>query len=239
MTVFFDTKRQRWRYDFELGGARYARECVDNDGNPVKSKRAAESCEGAARVEAKAAAKLQRAFELPFGQVLNDLSEKWKLEAGWVDKRRQARELLAFFGAATAMRDIDGAKIQDYVTFALKQPLLVWMGGCNRSRDDDNAEKFWKPHPSGKTRSPSTVNHYLPLLRAIFERAYMTRDPITRERAIEDIPEIRDLPKLKRKARPVPDDVLGEVIESLPPHVARRPSSRSSSACAAARHSLG
>jgi integrase len=72
------------------------------------------------------------------------------------------------------------------------------------------------PHP----RTFSTVNRHLPLLRAVFERAYNTRDPITRERAIEAVPVIKDLPEPKRKARPVPDDVLSDVLGTVPAHVA-------------------
>jgi integrase len=125
------------------------------------------------------------------------------------------RELLQFFGPATAMRDIDGAKIQDYIAFALRQPLRVWVGGPNKSKE----ENHWAKHPSGRTRSPATVNRYLPLLRAAFKRAYMSRDPVTRERAIDDVPTVPKLAELKRKARPVPDDVLVDLMSALPVHI--------------------
>jgi hypothetical protein len=49
VTVFLDKKRGRWRYDFELGGARYARECLDPTGSPVTSKRAAITVEAEAK----------------------------------------------------------------------------------------------------------------------------------------------------------------------------------------------
>jgi len=105
--------------------------------------------------------------------------------------------------------------IQDYVAFTLKQPLRVWKGGPAKSEDED----CWAPHPSGKTRAPATVNRYLPLLRAAFRRAYLTRDKLTRQRAIEEIPVIAELPEMKRKARPVPDVVLVDMMAILPTHV--------------------
>lgn len=216
MTAFFDKARGRWRYDFELAGTRYARECVDSAGQPVTSKRAAQDCENEARRVARTASRLPRSADLTFAQVVNDLSDIWKNEPGWPDRQRKARELVQFFGAATAMRDIDGAQVQDYLAFAIRQPLKVWTGGPKR---EPEREDLWKPHPSGRTRSPATVNRSLPLLRAIFKRAYNTRDPITRERAIDEILAIEDLAELKRKARPVPDAVLTEVMDSQSPHV--------------------
>lgn len=215
MTVFFDEERQRWRYDFQLEKARYARECLDASGNPVASKRAAQECENEARRLARISPKLIRASDLTFAQVMNDLSEIWQKEPGWDDRRRKVSELVAFFGAETAMRDIDGARIQDYIAFALRQPLRVWKGGPAHR---DGKER-WAPHPSGKTRAPATVNRYLPLLRAAFKRAYNTRDPLTRERAVDELPAIAELQEMKHKARPVPDDVLSDVIETLPAHV--------------------
>lgn len=216
MTVFYDKERCRWRYDFQIGSQRYARECLNSRGDPVASKRAAQDCENEARRIAKLLPKLPRAPELTFGQIVNDLSNGWKDRRGWHDRKHMVREIVQFFGAATLIRDIDGARIQDYVAFAQRQPLMVWIGGPLAS---STKIKQWKPHPSGKTRSAARVNRYLPILRAIFERAYNTRDSHTRERAIEAIPVIKDLAETKRKARPVPDGVLSTVLERLPAHV--------------------
>lgn len=217
MTVFLDKKRGRWRYDFELGGARYARECLDAAGIPVTSRRAALTVEAEAKRIIRLAPTAPRSADLTIAQVLNDLTEIWQQQPGWYDRKRMVRELLQFFGPATAVRDVDGAKVQDYIAFALRQPLRVWIGGP--SKKNGGIAKLWAAHPTGRTRSPATVNRYLPLLRAIFERAYQTRDPLTRERAIDDIPPIPKLTESKRKARPVPDDVLLDLMSTLPTHV--------------------
>ena len=217
MTVFFDKMRGRWRYDFELGGARYARECLDTAGVPVSSRRAAVTVEAEAKRQARLIPNVPRSADLTLAQVFNDLTEIWQKQPGWADRKRMVRELLQFFGPATAIRDIDGAKIQDYIAYALRQPLRVWVGGP--SKKSDETQKSWAAHPTGKTRSSATVNRYLPLLRAIFHRAYQIRDPITRQRAIDDIPPIPKLTELKRKARPVPDDVLVDLMNTLPVHV--------------------
>jgi integrase len=215
VTVFLDKQRGRWRYDFELGGMRYARECLDPTGSPVTSKRAAITVEAEAKRIARLRPTTPRSTDLTLAQVFNDLSEIWEKQPGWPNRKPMVRELLQFFGHATAMRDIDGAKIQDYIAFALRQPLRVWVGGPEISKDGDR----WTVHPSGRTRSPATVNRYLPLLRAAFKRAYLSRDPVTRERGIDDLPAITKLAELKRKARPVPDDVLVDLINTLPVHV--------------------
>jgi integrase len=215
MTVFFDKARGRWRYDFQVGGLRYAKECVDEAGVPAASRRAALAIESEARRGARIAPKLPRASDLTFAQVMDALTETWMREKSWPDRKPMVRELVAFFGAATPIRSIDGAKVQDYIAFALQQPLMVWKGGPRKAAD---AAKF-KPHPAGRTRSAARVNRYLPLLRAAFDRAYNTRDPLTRERAIDEVLPVPELAEMKRKARPVPDDVLTSLLERLPPHL--------------------
>jgi integrase len=215
MTVFFDKARKRWRFDFQLRGIRHARECLAPNGDPVTCKRAALESEAEARRLAASSLELSPFAELTLAQIMNDLTEIWQHQTGWADRKRMVREILAFFGHATPIRAIDGARIQDYIAFAQTQPLRVWKGGPSKHGRND----CWSPHPAGTTRGAATVNRYLPVLRAAFKRAYLTRHPVTRERAIEDIPVIEDLPELKRKARPAPDDVLVDLMDVLPVHV--------------------
>lgn len=215
MTVFFDKRRGRWRYDFELAKTRHARECIGQDGQPVTSRRAALDAEAEAKRRARMAPKLPRAGELTFGEVMNALSDGWINRPGWADKHPMVRELLDFFGRPTPMREIDGARMGDYITFALAQPVRIWKGGPTKT--PGVLVRKWAE--SGRTRSPARVNRYLPLLRAAFERAYNTRDPLTRERAIDEIPTIKDLQETRKKARPVPDNVLARLQDILPAHV--------------------
>ena len=220
MTVFFDKVRGRWRYDFQLAGVRHARECLDAAGEPVTGRRAAVAVEAEAKRVAGMAPKLPRANDMTVAEVINKLAETWLGTPEWANKQRQAREILAYFKPETAMRDVDGAMIQDFVSAAVNQPVMIWTGGSKKKRTAPDAAKYWKPDPKGRKRSYSTVNRTLPLLRSMFVRAYNTRDPITRGRAIDEIPIIKDLPEPKRRARPVPDDVLSDVLGTLPAHVA-------------------
>jgi integrase len=218
MTVFFNESRKRWQYEFQLGGVRHSRFCFNPDGTPCTSRRAAGDAEAEAKRQAKMAPKLPRATDLTLAQVINDLSEGWMLTPEWPNKRRVAKEILAFFGPEKAIRDMSAAECQDFIVDQLKKPIMIWHGGASRKPTDPDADKFWKQHATRK-RTNATVNRALPPLRAIFQRAYDTRDPITRERAIDEIPVIKDLPEGKRKARPVPDHVITETQETLPAHV--------------------
>lgn len=216
MTVWFDEARGRWRYNFMIAGVRYARECVDAAGVPVTSRRAAIEAEAEAKRIAKIAPKLPRANDLTVAQVYDRLTDDWVKEADWPNKKRYVREILDFFKPETAVRDIDEAKLADFRTHLASQPLMIWTGGALRQRTAPDAERFWKPHPSGKLRGAATVNRYMPAVRAMFDRAWKTRDPITRARAIEEVPKIEDLPELKRKPRPVPEAVIAELEQLLP-----------------------
>jgi len=216
MTVHFNKARSCWVYDFRLGGRRYQGYCVDAGGAPVTSKSAARQAEGVAKHLAGMAPKIADAKDLTVAEVIADMQPRWKREANWADKQRQARELVTYFGAATAMRTIDETQIRAYTDFALAQPLRVWTGGPSRKRDDPNQAKCWKD--TGGTRAPATVNRYLSLLRQIIKRAGEVRDPLTGRPALDRVPMVRELAKIKRRARPTPEPVLERLLALLPPH---------------------
>jgi len=216
MTVYLNRQRGRWSFDFEKNGERYSGYCVDAQGHPVTSRRAALAAEAVEKQKAETKPKIPRAADLTIAQVVDDLTPGWEAEPNWANNSIYIREVMAYFGPARAVASISDANIDDYITFALKQPVMIWIGGSKRKRTDAGAAKFWKP--SGRTRKPSTVNRYLPMLRAIFARAYKVRDPITNERAIAELPKIADLDEPKRKARPIPDGVLEFVMKNLPQH---------------------
>jgi integrase len=78
--------------------------------------------------------------------------------------------------------------------------------------------RFWTV--SLKSRAPATANLYLDMLRACLKRAGDIRDPVTRQPALAHVPAVPGLAVPKRRARPVPDVVLAEIIETVPKHTA-------------------
>ena len=218
MTVTFNQKRQRWMFDFERGGKRYAGTCRGDNGLPCTSKRAALEAEAREKLRAAAEPKAARASDLTIAKVIVDLRPAWTARKDWPSIQVYAREIVAYFKPDRTIASISEADIENYITWALKQPVMVWTGGRARRRDDPDAAQFWRP--SGRTRSPGTINRYLPTLRAIFDRAFKTRDSVTRERAIDEKPKIKMLKVGKRKARPVPESVLDHITRHLPQHVA-------------------
>lgn len=217
MTVYFDPKRNVWRYNFYRGKKRYSGYCIDATGAHAKTKSAAKEAEGVAKRLADIEPKLPRAEGLSISRVVAAIIPRLQLQAQWSNKQRYLRDVVAYFGPETAVASISKAMIDDYITHSLQQPLRVWRGGPNRDPADPANDRFWTD--SGKTRTQATVNRYLPVLREIFDRAYNTFDPITRQRAITEIPKFSDLQEPKRKARPIPDNVLSKVISTLPTHV--------------------
>ncbi len=57
------------------------------------------------------------------------------------------------------------------------------------------------------------------MLRQVFTAASAIRDPITHIPAVACVPSVPILKTSKRKARPVPDDVLTRALEIVPPHI--------------------
>lgn len=220
MTVFQHHRTKNWNYNFTLDGNRYSRECRDANGLPVTNRRAALACEAEARRIASIAPKLARADELTLVQVIDGLSVSWAGTKDADNKDRYARTLMEFFKPRTPVREMTSPeRIQAYIKHVQTMPVLVWTGGTGMRRDTKEAEKFWKK-VKGKRRGAATVNRYLPMLRGVFKSAFKTRDPVSQERAIPEVPEVIDLPEPKRKARPVPPEVLTDILNEVQPHIA-------------------
>ncbi len=217
MTVYFDKQRKRWRYDFELKGARHSGYCLDGNGEPVASRSAARQAEGVARRKAAIAPRLPDAGQLALAQVMADLVPLWKRQPHWTSRKRYMRELLAFFGAETPVAAIHDGRIQDYIIWASSQPRRIWKGGPARDSADPKNAHCWKS--LDRPRAPATINLYLGTLRQALERAAKIRDPITGKPAIERAPHVPELAVPRRKARPIPDEVLSEILAVVPEHV--------------------
>jgi integrase len=215
VTVHFNKARACWVYDFRLGGRRYQGYCVGAGGASVTSKSAARQAEGVAKRRAAMAPKIADPREVVLAQVVAEMQTRWIKEASWTDKQRHARELVTYFGPATAMRDINQDRIRAYTDFALAQPVQIWIGGPGKDREDDALRALWKR--TGKTRGPATVNRYLSLLRQIIRRAGEMRDADGRP-VLDFIPPVKELAEMKRRARPAPEPVLELALDKLPPH---------------------
>lgn len=218
MTIFFDKARGQWSYDFQRAGIRYRGRCFTETGKKVTSRRQALMIEAEARTRAKVAGKYPRAGDLTLIQVLSALSEGWQNQRNWDSKKLQVREILEYFGPETPMRNIDGAKVQDYITQSVNQTRRVWHGGPQKC-SADTPQTLWSPATGGKKRKAATVNRSLCILRAAFKRAFETCDPITGRRAIDFVPTVTDLPEDRHKANPVPDAAIRRLGEILPPHI--------------------
>lgn len=216
MTVTFNKARNRWLYDFWRHGERHQGYCLDATGNPVTSKSAAKQAEGVEKRRVEIAPKLPQGNAVTLADVVADLLPSWQRQADWDNKQRAAREILDYFGATDPIVNVTTDRILRYRDFSLAQPIRVWRGAQKMPRDTPDAEKFWKD--TGKTRSASTTNRRLAILRLILGHAAVMRDPLTRELILKEVPNFDDLPEPKRDARPTPDAVMERCREILPPH---------------------
>lgn len=224
MTTYFDKQRRKWRYDAWRDGARYTGYCENvptPDGAPriVNSKRAADQAEAAALELAKLTPKIAPAGAVTIGQVAAALIPTWKREARWLNTKRNLEEILAFFKANTPIAEIGADRVLEYVDYCLSRPKKVWAGGPKRDPKDPANERFWRTGQG--TRGPATTNLYLEVLRDIFARARLIRDPITRMPAIAEAPPVPFLAIPKRIARPVPDAGIAIAFDAaVTPHFA-------------------
>lgn len=217
MTVYFDEKRKRWRYNFTHGGRRYHKNAIDGvTKKPVTSERAAQFAENAERAKAAIAPKVPRGQDLTVAMAVTALTPEWTLQPHWVNRERYVREIVTHFGPETFVTDISSADVDDYVSLCRTRPIEEWRGGPKRDPWDPANVSFWRP--SSRARGPATINLYLGVLRKIFDRAGKVRDE-TGEPVLRDAPEVPHLKRPKRKARPIPEAVLSYLMSTLPQHV--------------------
>jgi len=217
VTIYFDKRRDRWTYDFHRGGKRYSGYCLDALGAPVTSRTAAKQAEGVARRRAELEPKIARPGEMTLAMCTAALTPVWMTQANWTERHRWLKEILAFFGADTAIADIDQAKVDDYVSRCRTAKMLQWHGGPARDCRDPANERYWTR--TEKTRAPATTNLYLGTLRQIFERAARHTDPFTGAPAFKHLPAVPELRRPKRKARPTPDAVAADIMAVMPAHI--------------------
>lgn len=217
MTAYYDTKKRRWRFNFWRNKIRYQGDCLDATGAMVTNQRAADQAEAVEKRKAELAPKVAAAGALTLAQCAAALVPTWERQASWSQKRARLREILAHFGPGRAVSSISQADVDDYVSFCLAQPIRTWRGGPNLSADDPANAHLWKD--TGKTRGPAVANLYLDILRPLLVRATKVVDPITGRKALEIAPNVTQLKTPKRKARPVPDVVIDDVLDQAPAHL--------------------
>lgn len=217
MTVYYCKQRRAWRSNFVMDGERHSTNLVGPDGKAVTSRRGALAAESEQKRRARIARKLPATEGLTLAQIAAQRMKLWQKEARWPNFKIYVREMLAFFGPTCAIAAIGDGRIEDYLTHLRTQPIKRWKGGPKRDPEDLRNADFWVS--TGKPRSPATINLYLEPLRECLQRAARIRDPLTSTPLIPFAPDVPQLHRPKRKARPIPDDLIGEIMAAMPPHV--------------------
>lgn len=219
MTVYWHEGQHCWIYDFQATGKRYNRRAIGPDGTPATSRRQAEAIEAAARVEARNAARglaIVRPDDCTLAQAVAARIEEARHFDNWRDIQIMLREIVAYFGAATPLRDV-AERWRDYRAFARSRPVLKYRGG---PRKPDAARTKIEPADTGRTRSAARTNRYLDQLSALLRLAHGSRGPGGRP-LLEFMPKIEKLREPKRMPNPVPLPVLAalESDSATPDHL--------------------
>ncbi len=221
MGVSFSQRRDRWVYDFELGGKRFNGYCLEENGDPCTSRRAAVLAEEKVRVAAGNA----RRSPAPMPSVGYTVAQAFagyvaqanKKSANWDNQQDYIADLLAYFGGETALADVTETRIWEYIAWARAQNIRVYVGGPRKRGEHGRRTKLWKE--SDRTRSDSTINRYLVTLRRTIAIAHKARDALKR-RLLEDPPTVPDLAEPKALPRPIPAADIRKLLQVAAPHVA-------------------
>ncbi len=186
MSVYWNKARARWMHNFRHAGLRHAGYCLDEEGKPVTSRRAAEAAERRVR-----AAVEQQPRDTPqapdpavytVAQAMADYAaEHGESRATWDNNVRPAiREFLDFFGADAPAASITPDRIEAYIRWSRQQPTMTYVGG---------------PRGGGKLvvrkdaplRSEASTNRRLSTLRAALRwAAERGRMPGVKVRSLEE-----------------------------------------------------
>ena len=221
MTIFRNKQRGgTWRYDFVMAGARYHGPCLDADGNPVKTKTAAQAIEDAARVGARQKRALERSGVKSGSYTLSQacalyLARKEGNSASDFDNHKlYVAEIKAFFHGTKPMKDFTAEDVERYRKFAAAKTKRVWVGAAKGRATALPDDHYWKD--TGRRRAPRQVNNYLKCLRGLLKIAEKVRDPITRQPILDEAPEVKLHRVPKRMPRPIGDDELQARLDEMP-----------------------
>lgn len=224
MTIYWNKSRQRWMYDFQVGGERHAGYCADEQGRPAANRTEAKAMETMAKAEAR-----RRTILAPRTSDQMELSEAL---AGHLARHRgkphranvaaYVKELGEYFGWTLPVTSIDEPWIWRYVDWARQQPLMIYVGGPAK-RDKlrpARAARAFQPASDGRRRTDATINRYLDCLRAALRLAATARDPVTGAPMLPAPPKVPKLKVPERLPRPIRDGNLERIIATAPRHLA-------------------
>lgn len=217
MSLWFDKARKRWRYDFYVNKIRFAGFVID----PVTHKPIVKKSEAKLFVDGlKLTAKKAKSGERPrpgvftLGMAMDTVAAKMEGKDEYRKYTKYIREFLSFYGVSTPISDINTARIQDYIDWALKQPNTIYVGGPTKQDSEDRKVRI-----GTKLRAPTTVKRHLNALHKAFGVANALIDPVTNAPFLQKIPDFPTVKTVKRLARPPEDALLGKMMVEAPPHL--------------------
>lgn len=142
--------------------------------------------------------------------------------ANWPNQQVYIRDLLAFFGATSSVADITEQRVWDYIAWARQQPVMVYVGGGRTRATFAKVRRDfpYRPSKSGRMRADSTINRYLDCLRETLRIAHGVRGANGQPLLSGEPPKVPDLTEPEKLPRPIADDVLWEMVERAPAHLA-------------------
>jgi integrase len=218
MSIWYDKPRNRWRYDFKSGGQRFAGMAIDPvTGKPAVTKTEAKLIINALRVHAAREGKhtaMPRSGAFTLAMAMGEVLQRVGGKGDELQYKKYVREFLDFYGPATPIVSITKARIQDYIDWALKQKINIYIGGPRKQKSDNR-----KLRAGSRMRSANTVKRHLNALRKAFEIAHSLTAPGAQQPYLPRIPEFPSIPTVKRMARPPDEMLLARMMEEAPQHL--------------------
>ncbi|PWC80806.1 tyrosine-type recombinase/integrase, partial [Azospirillum sp. TSH58] len=220
MTVFFDSSRERWRYDLRVSGKRYAGYCVDPDtGAHAATKTEAKRIEALVKAAALKEAPVPAApVEFTVSQMFMAYATRKKALKDWPNKQVYVADLGAYFDPDTPITDLTEQRIWEYIAWARAQPVMIYRGGPKARTPEEKAARY-APSKDGRTRADSTINRYLVTLREALAIAHSLKDGAGRP-LLPEMPKVPKLAEAEHLPRPVSDDDLQAIMTAAPQHLA-------------------
>lgn len=218
MTVHFDRRLGRWRFDFWRDKVRHQDWCLNLDGTDARNKTEAVKAQERAIAKVQTGAKVPKVtpgthvLALAVGVYVDHLSPGRHAD----NQKVYVAELLGWFGADQILGEIEG-RVSAYIAWARQQPIRIWRGGSAKKAESQKREPWAK---AARRRSDATINRYLDALRRAIRLYGSLPDPLTGNPRLMRLPKILKLKEAKRIPRPVPDGALEQILSEAAPWIA-------------------